>query len=60
LEQQQRLTRNQWRIITANLGDILDFFASVGAAFGFPSQRLAVTTAWAIAGAFGFFFDGRL
>jgi putative MFS transporter len=27
LEQQQRLTRNQWRIIaTANLGDMLDFF----------------------------------
>ena len=27
LEQQQKLTRNQWRIIaTANLGDMLDFF----------------------------------
>src|SRR5882757_1737542 len=27
LERQQRLTRNQWRIIaTANLGDMLDFF----------------------------------
>ena len=27
LEQQQRLTPNQWKIIaTANLGDMLDFF----------------------------------
>jgi MFS transporter, putative metabolite:H+ symporter len=27
LEQQKRLTANQWRIIlTANLGDMLDFF----------------------------------
>ena len=27
LEQQKRLTGNQWRIIaTANLGDMLDFF----------------------------------
>ena len=44
LEQQKRLTGNQWRIIaTANLGDMLDFFDFflIGYVLAFIIERLA-------------------